>query len=161
MLKKVSLKKVALVVYAMMIILMIVDVVTVAVLPWLVKLVVYMDIGAGYQSIINYDFMYKFFLAILYIGGLLGLLVLNELRKMFKSCMSDDIFIHKNVKRLFRMSIASFLIALTFLAKVFLVNSFMTMVVVFVFLLASVFCLVLSLVFEEAVRHKEENDLTI
>lgn len=161
MIERISLKKVSMVVFGMMLFLIVVDVVAVATLPWLVKRVVYMDIGSGYQSIINYDFMYKFFLGILYIGGILGFVILNELRKIFKSCIDEDIFIENNVKRLLRMSIASFLVALDFLAKVFVVNSFMTMVVVFVFFLASVFCLVLSLVFKEAVRHKEENDLTI
>ncbi len=135
--------------------------VTLVFLPPIVKTVLRYEIGSGYAMLGPEHPLYMYFLVLLYISGILAFLVLDELRKIFKSCILEDVFIHKNVSRLLRLAILTFVISLVFFSKVFVVNSVMTVVIVFVFFMASVFCLVLTLLFNQAIQIKEENDLTI
>ena len=59
------------------------------------------------------------------------------------------------------MGKAAFIIAAAFIVKVFAVPTPATFVIILTFFIAGLFSHVLSLVFAEAVRYKEENDLTI
>jgi hypothetical protein len=161
MIEKISLKTVSTVTYALIIFLMLMTLVILGGLPWIIKSIVTIDIGSGYQPIIASPGLYRYFLIFLYTAGLLAFLVLNDLRRLFRSCLTDNVFVKENVKLLLRMAITTFLITLLFLTKVFVVNSLMTMAVVFIFFMASVFCLVLTLLFDRAVQFKLENDLTI
>lgn len=138
-----------------------VAIITLIFLPPIVRSVIQYEIGSGYAALGPEHPLYMYFLVLLYISGILAFLVLDELRKIFKSCVLEDVFVQKNVSRLLRLAIFTFVISLVFFSKVFVVNSVMTVVIVFVFFMASVFCLVLALLFNEAIHIKEENDLTI
>ena len=59
------------------------------------------------------------------------------------------------------MGKSAFVIAVLFLIKVFILPTPATFIIVLTFFIAGIFSHVLSLVFSEAVRYKEENDLTI
>ncbi|QRN86689.1 DUF2975 domain-containing protein [Clostridia bacterium] len=161
MIEKISLKAVSTITYALIIFLMLMTTIILGGLPWIIKSIVTVDIGSGYQPIIASPGLYRYFLFFLYTAGVLAFLILNDLRRLFKSCLLEQIFVKENVSLLLRMAILTFLITVLFLTKVFVVNSLMTMAVSFVFFMASVFCLVLTLLFDRAVQYKLENDLTI
>lgn len=158
---KVSIITISSITHKLILLLLFINFLTLVFLPWIISSVISVDIGNGYSSLFINKPLYYYFLIILYIAGIIALIILNDLRLLFKSCLDEDVFVTVNVKRLGRMSIMAFLIAFLFLTKVFIVNSIMTMIVVFAFFMASVFCLVLTLLFDQAVHYKEENDLTI
>lgn len=125
-------------------------------LPWLFDLFV----NLGYLDQVN-GFMTNYFMFILYITGMVSLIILNEMRKIFYSLEAKNPFIYENVRSLKKMSTCAIIISLLYISKVIIYNSIMTMLVVLVFFLASLFALVLSEVFKSAVKYKEENDLTV
>lgn len=59
------------------------------------------------------------------------------------------------------METAAFVITVLFLIKLFLLPAPATFIIVLIFFIAGLFSHVLGLVFSEAIRYKEENDLTI
>ena len=95
------------------------------------------------------------------IAGILALIILWNLRSMFKTVISGDPFVNENVNSLKRMGICAFFIALILIVRLILVVTFTALVLVLVFVIAGLFSLVLSFVFEKAVTYKQENDLTI
>lgn len=157
----IKLKSISNITHKLILLLMAVDVISILTLPWLLGRILLIDLGRGYESITADRALYIYFLAVLYIVAILGLLILNNLRLLFKTCLLEEVFIKENVSRLFRMAIEAGGVTFIFLTKMFVVNSIMTMVVVFAFFMASVFCLVLTLLFDQAVHYKLENDLTI
>jgi len=106
-------------------------------------------------------YLYSTVLSVFIVTGTCVLYILHELRKVFKSITNHEPFIIANVKSLFRMGIASFLAGIFFIVKLAILNSLLTYVVIFIFIIAGCFSLVLSEVFKEAVRVKDENDFTI
>ncbi|MFT8392324.1 MAG: DUF2975 domain-containing protein [Sporolactobacillus sp.] len=109
------------------------------------------------ESTENYDFLLPF----LYITGIFALIIVFELRRIFRQLNQRHPFIMENVRSLKHMAIASFLIAFCYGIKIICFNSFLTMIIAMVFIIAGLFSLVLSEVFLQAVQVKEENDLTI
>jgi hypothetical protein len=105
--------------------------------------------------------LYTFFIIILYVLGLSTLAILNELRIIFNSLEKTDPFTYRNVAALKRITVLCVVNCVVFLVKVFVANSLMTMVALFVFFVAMLFSLILSEVFKKAVEYKEDNDLTI
>ena len=99
---------------------------------------------------------------ILYIGsGILCLLIVLELRKMFDTVLADRAFVMENADSLKRIGKLRFFLAALSLVRLPLATTPATAVVIIVFSIAGLFCFVLCQVFEQAVRLKEENDLTI
>lgn len=95
------------------------------------------------------------------VSGICALIIVNELRKMMKTVLEEDCFVHENVNSLKKMAKVSMVIAITFVVKIFFIPTPATFVIVLVFFIAALFSVVLSLVFQEAINYKEENDLTI
>ena len=99
---------------------------------------------------------------VLYIGsGILALMIVRELRRMFGTVLEDNAFIMENADSLKRMGKFSFFLAFLSLIRLPLASTPATVVVIIVFSIAGLLCFVLCQVFEQAVRYKEENDLTI
>ena len=99
---------------------------------------------------------------ILTLCGIFGLLIVWELRKIFKTVLDDQCFIYANVSSLNRMAIYSFLISfLMVLLNVFLYVTLASLTMILVFLIAGLFSRVLAQVFDRAVSYKEETDFTI
>lgn len=96
-----------------------------------------------------------------FISGTLAILIIYELRKMFRSVLDDDCFIPENVISLRRMGTYSMLIALITAGRLFLYITPSVLIVILVFVIAGLFSKVLSRVFDRAVTYKLENDLTI
>ena len=115
--------------------------------------------GLYYQSELAKH--YWLILVILMFSGLLGLLILRELRKMMRTVLEKNCFVNENVASLKRMGIISVVIALLYGTKIFVVPSPATFIIILTFFVAGLFSEVLACVFSEAVRYKEENDLTI
>lgn len=129
-------------------------IVVIASLPYTLKLA-----GKYYsEEIENY---YIMMLIIFFISGLCGLIIVYQLRKMIITVVRQDCFVERNIKSLRLMGKAAFLISFLFLIKVFAVPTPATFIIILTFFIAGLFSHVLSLVFAEAVRCKEENDLTI
>lgn len=96
-----------------------------------------------------------------FLSGVFAVLIIGELRKMFKSVLQDDCFIRENVISLRKMGNYSFCIAFITTCRLFLYITPAVLVVILVFVIAGLFSKVLSEVFDKAVTYKLENDLTI
>ncbi|MFW5646599.1 MAG: DUF2975 domain-containing protein [Acetivibrio ethanolgignens] len=95
------------------------------------------------------------------LAGIFAVLIIYELRKIFKTVLEDDCFVEENVVSLRKMGTYSFFIAAITSLRIFLYLTPAVMVVVLVFIIAGLFSKVLSQVFAKAVQYKLENDLTI
>lgn len=139
-----------------MLVLIGIAIVSMLMLPVLVKnYVTYVYLVTGFSWIKGY------FLTVLYGCGLLAIVVLWQLMKIFQSCIEENPFIMRNVKSLKIISLCAGIIGLIFVTKAIFFFTFLTLVVIFVFSLAACFCLVLADVFEQAVNYKLDHDLTI
>lgn len=98
---------------------------------------------------------------IYFVLGVSAVVLIRELRKIFKTVLEENCFVKENVASLCKMGNWSFFIAGMSFVRCFVYATMAMMVVIFVFLIAGLFSKVLGMVFEEAVRYKEENDLTI
>jgi hypothetical protein len=105
--------------------------------------------------------IYVFLLGLLYVTGVFALLIVNEIRKIFNSLDGKDPFIMENVSSLKMMSIYSFIISFCYILKVFIFNSISNMIIIMIFVIAGLFSIILSEVFEQAVEDKQENDYTV
>ena len=112
-----------------------------------------------YYSI--FDKYYIPFCIIFMIAGIFALGIIWELRRIFRTIMKGNPFVKENVTSLKKMGICAFIISVNMAARLFFVITPAAMVLVAVFLIAGLFSLVLSLVFDQAVTYKQENDLTI
>ncbi|WP_313135012.1 DUF2975 domain-containing protein [Anaerocolumna sp.] len=101
------------------------------------------------------------FCIIFMIAGVFALIILWNLRKMLQTVIREDSFVRENVASLKRMGICAFIIAFIMLIRLIFVITPAALVIILVFLVAGLFSLVLSQVFDQAVTYKEENDLTI
>lgn len=95
------------------------------------------------------------------LSGVFAALIIYELRKIFRTVINDDCFIHENVISLRRMGSYSFCIALITTGRLLLYITPAVCIVILVFLIAGMFSKVLSQVFDKAITYKLENDLTI
>ncbi|MCM1173484.1 MAG: DUF2975 domain-containing protein [Blautia sp.] len=100
-------------------------------------------------------------LVVLFLSGIFAVLIIHELRKMFRSVVNDDCFIRENVESLDRMSVYSFCIALITACRLFIYITPAVFIIILVFVIAGLFSKVLARVFDRAVAYKLDNDLTI
>lgn len=104
---------------------------------------------------------YNFLLGFLYVTGFFCLVIVYEMRRIFKTLNKKDPFVAENAKSLKRIAGASFILSFCYLVKIFLFNSFLTIILAMVFIIAGLFTIILAEVFKQAVQYKEDNDLTI
>ncbi len=98
---------------------------------------------------------------IYFVLGIAAIAILGELRKIFKTVVNKNSFVHENVISLNKMCKWSFFIVMMSIVRTFVYVTPAMLVVILVFIIAGLFSKVLSFVFEEAVGYKEENDFTI
>ena len=98
---------------------------------------------------------------IYFVLGIAAIVILRELRKMFRTVINNDCFVKENVVSLDKMCKWSFFIVLMSIVRTIVYVTPSMLVVILVFTIAGLFSKVLSFVFEEAVGYKEENDFTI
>ena len=98
---------------------------------------------------------------ILTLCGISALLLLWELRKIFKTVILDACFVLANVTSLRRMGNYSFLISLLMLLEILVYPTLASAIIILVFLIAGMFSKVLAQVFARAIDYKQETDYTI
>ncbi len=98
---------------------------------------------------------------IYFVLGVAALKLIWELRKIFRTVLEENCFVQENVVSLGKMGNWSFFIALMSIVRSIVYATIAMGVVILVFMIAGLFSKVLAYVFQEAVRYKEENDLTI
>ena len=115
-------------------------------------------IGQYYSPVIE---NYEETVIIYFVLGVAALVLIRELRRIFMTVINEDCFVMENVVSLRKMGNWSFFIALMSIVRSIVYLTVAMLVVILVFIIAGLFSKVLAMVFEEAVRYKEENDLTI
>ena len=98
---------------------------------------------------------------IYFVLGIAALVIVRELRRIFGTVIAEDCFVEANVKSLHKMAKWSFFIVVMSVVRSVVYLTIAMLVVILVFTIAGLFSEVLAHVFAEAVRCKEENDLTI
>lgn len=98
---------------------------------------------------------------IYFVLGIAALVIIRELRRIFATVLKEDCFVTENVRSLHKMANWSFFIVVMSAVRTVVYLTVAMLVVILVFTIAGLFSKVLAYVFEEAVRYKEENDLTI
>lgn len=98
---------------------------------------------------------------IYFVLGIAALVLVRELRRIFRTVLNRNCFVTENVVSLRKMGNWSFFIALMSIVRSIVYVTAAMSVIVLVFVIAGLFSKVLALVFEEAVQYKEENDLTV
>lgn len=104
---------------------------------------------------------YYSLLVVFFLSGIFAVLIIYELRKMFRSVLNDDCFIRENVTSLEKMSTYSFFISVIMACRLFIYITPAVLIIILVFVIAGLFSKVLAQVFDKAVNYKLENDLTI
>ena len=104
---------------------------------------------------------YNFLLGFLFITGILALVVVNEIRNLLKNLNKRNPFIMNNVQSLNRIAVACLIVAACYVIKIIFYNSFLTIIVMMVFIITGFFSIILAEVFRQAVLVKEENEMTI
>ncbi|MBC7765783.1 MAG: DUF2975 domain-containing protein [Hyphomonadaceae bacterium] len=119
-------------------------------------LVNYVRVFFGYD-----DFVLIPLMIILFTSGVCALYILFNLQKIFKTLVGGNTFIAENVSCLRKMAVASFLIALIYIAKCTFWFTIATAIIIIMFVIAGLFCLTLKDVFKQAIAYKEESDFTV
>lgn len=109
----------------------------------------------------HYKIFYFPMLLLFFISGIFAILIILELRCIFRTVLNENCFVKENVQSLKRMGNYSFCIAAVSVFRLFIVITPATLVIILVFVIAGLFSKVLSNVFDQAVTYKLENDLTI
>lgn len=104
---------------------------------------------------------YEELVIIYFVLGIAALVLVRELRRIFRTVLAENCFVMENVVSLRKMGNWSFFIALMSLVRSVVYVTVAMLVVILVFVIAGLFSKVLALVFEQAVQYKEENDFTI
>jgi len=115
----------------------------------------------AFKTYIFHGENFTFALVLLYITGIMCLIILYEMKRIFKALNQRNPFIMDNVKSLKVISIMCYAISACYVVKTIFYISFLTIIIAMVFIIAGLFCTILSEVFRQAVIVKEENDLTI
>lgn len=128
-------------------------IVTTASLPFSLKLIgkIYEPLGYNYEENV----------IIYFVLGVAAVVLIRELRRIFRTVLEENCFVEANVTSLRKMGNWSFFIALMSCVRCIVYVTVAMGVVILVFVIAGLFSKVLAMVFAEAVRYKEENDLTI
>lgn len=124
-------------------------------LPWSVRW-----IGETFDYNIFVE-QYREVVVIYFILGILAILIIGELRKIFRTVLAEDCFVKDNVVSLQRMGTYSFIIAAICFIRTVLYLTVAMLTLILVFIVAGLFSKVLAFVFDKAVEYKMENDFTI
>ena len=94
-------------------------------------------------------------------AGSCAVYILYQLKCMFTTLLGGNPFIKKNVSCLRNCAVASALIAVIFLVRLYLWFTIASAIIVIIFSLLSLFSLTLKDLFKQAVAYKEETDWTV
>lgn len=133
-------------------ILFIIGILVIVLLPiWLKYYCIYLNPSLNYNTA----------LIILYLSGIPGLIIVWEFVKMFGTLKNNNPFVKENVKVLKVCSLCSFIILIEYLIGIFFIRAMFPIVAVVIFAVAWLGLYILSELLKQAIKYKEENDLTI
>lgn len=101
-----------------------------------------------------------FLLIFLSMVGVLGLWIITELILVLRTVQRDP-FIRRNVNALRRVGTAALILAVLFFLKCLYYVTFLTLVCGVAFVVCALIVYTICALFAQAVRYKEENELTI
>ena len=101
------------------------------------------------------------FTVILVLSGLCAVYILWQLKAMFRTLIGGNPFVARNINCLRKSAVASFLIAIIFIAKISFWFTIASAIIVIIFALLGLFALTLKDLFKQAVVYKEESDWTV
>jgi len=102
-----------------------------------------------------------FYSATLMSAGIFAVYILFQLRLMFKTLLSGTPFVAQNVSCLRKCAVASALIALVFVIRLFMWFTISAAMIVIFFAMLSLFSLTIKDLFKQAIIYKEETDWTV
>ena len=123
-------------------------------LPWSVEAVTHNTPGAA-------GYWYEKYLAVLLVSGVLSECILWQARGLMHNVNTGDAFSRDTVRRLRVIGWFCLALALFYFVAVFVVTRFFMVVVFVAFSVVGTFLFVFAELFLQAVRYKEENDMTI
>ena len=91
-------------------------------------------LGKYYSSVITKNFTLMLF--VFGISGILGILIIGQLRRMMRTVIEDSCFVYGNVESLHKMAMMSIGIVIMFIFKLFFVPTPATGIIILVFYLA-------------------------
>ena len=113
---------------------------------WILDFMFYAGIAACFTLPFSLRFIGKFFphyeifyvpmLILFFISGVFAILIILELRCMFQTVLEGDCFVKENVKSLERMAVYSFFIAVVSGARLAIVITPATLVIILIFVIA-------------------------
>ena len=116
---------------------------------------------SGVYLLRNMNIYTKQLTAALYISGICAVYILFNLKRMFKTLITGNPFVDKNVSCFRKMAAACAVVAATYLIKCILLFTPASAIIALVFAVGCLFCLTLKDLFKAAIEYKEENELTI
>nr|WP_312576389.1 DUF2975 domain-containing protein [Sedimentibacter sp.] len=102
-----------------------------------------------------------FMIVVLMLSGIASVYILWQLKVIFKTLLVGNPFIVENVASLRKIALSSSLISLIYVIKCLFSFTISTLVIIVMFMIASLFCLTIKDLFKQAINYKDENDLTI
>lgn len=102
-----------------------------------------------------------FMIITLFLSGSASVYILWELKVIFKTLLVGNPFINENVESLRKIALASAFISIIYIVKCVFSFTIATVVIIIMFVIASLFCLTIKDLFKQAINYKDENDLTI
>lgn len=94
-------------------------------------------------------------------SGIAAVYIMYCIKSMFTTLLGGNPFVWNNVSCFRRIAVASFIIALFYVAKCLYWFTLSTVLIAIIFIIAGLFCLTLKDVFKQAIYYKEENDYTV
>ena len=94
-------------------------------------------------------------------SGMCAVYIMYQLKCMFKTLVGGNPFVVQNVSSLRKCAVASAVIGVIYLVRLFMWFTIAAPVIVLIFFLLSLFCLTLKDLFKQAVTYKEEADWTV
>lgn len=104
---------------------------------------------------------FRLYTTLIILSGIGCIFILFNLKQMFRTLMTGNPFVDKNVCHLRRIAVGCAVISFVYIVKCIFMFTFATLVVIAVFAIGSLLCLTLKDLFKQAINYKAENDLTI
>lgn len=97
----------------------------------------------------------------LLLSGVCAVYLIFQLKRIFRTLTAGNPFVIENTIYLKNMAVVAFIISIIYIFKLTYWFTPATVIIVLVFLVAGLFCLTLKDLFAQAIKYKEDNDLTI
>lgn len=123
-------------------------------LPWILRFYFHLKGHAG-------TVLYVTMLVVLYVSGICGMLILWQGKQILCNINASDPFTSDTAQRMRRIALLCLPVAIVYLLATILMPSMLVVLVGIVFLFLAALSAIMTEVFLQAVRFKQENDLTI